>query len=76
MLPRRGLNSLNTVGVKEIFDYFDGRFTLEEAISRLKKNTRVYAKKQLTWLKRDDSVIWLKPGDDIADEVIRRCSPQ
>lgn len=49
----RHLNSLNTVGYKEMFEYIDGKFDLETAISRMKKNTRVYAKKQLTWLKRD-----------------------
>lgn len=49
----RHLNSLNTVGYKELFDYIDGKFDLDTAISRIKKNTRVYAKKQLTWLKRD-----------------------
>lgn len=48
----RGLNSLNTVGLKELFAYFDGEMTFEQAIERIKKNTRVFAKKQLTWLSR------------------------
>lgn len=59
--PLRHLNSLNTVGYKEMFAYFDGLMDLDTAISRMKKNTRVYAKKQLTWLKRDPSVIRLNP---------------
>lgn len=50
--PMRYLNSLNTVGLKEMFAYFDGEMDFETAISRIQKNTRVYAKKQLTWLKK------------------------
>lgn len=57
----RDLNSLNTVGYKEMFAYFDGKFTLEQATERMAKNTRVYAKKQLTWLKRNPDIIWLPP---------------
>ena len=56
---RRTLNSLNTVGLKEMFAWFDGIMTREEAVARIQKNTRVYAKKQLTWHRRDDSLIWL-----------------
>ena len=52
----RHLNSLNTVGLKEMFAYFDGDMTRDEAVSRIQKNTRVYAKKQLTWHKRDASL--------------------
>lgn len=59
----RNLNSINTVGLKEMFLYFDGKFTREEAISRIQKNTRVYAKKQLTWHKRDDKAVWLNLTD-------------
>lgn len=50
--PRKNLNSLNTVGLKEMFDYFDGKLDRDTAIERIKKNTRVFAKKQLTWLKK------------------------
>lgn len=65
----RHLNSLNTVGYKELFSYFMGDTDLDMAVARIKKNTRVYAKKQMTWLKRDNSVITLKyPAD--ADDVI------
>ena len=63
LLKYRNLNSLNTVGYKEIFAYFDGVFTLDEAIEKIKRNTRVYAKKQLTWFKRDKSIAWFDPSD-------------
>ena len=59
MLPYRHLPALNTVGYKELFDYFDGRHDLAEAIRRIKRNTRHYAKKQLTWWARDPSVRWI-----------------
>ncbi len=49
--PMRHLNSLNTVGLKEMFAYFDGTMDFDTAIARIQKNTRVYAKKQLTWIK-------------------------
>ena len=67
--PLRHLNSLNTVGYKEIFAYFDGTMDLDTAISRMKKNTRVYAKKQLTWLKRDPAVIRLNPSTALNDAL-------
>lgn len=67
--PYRHLNSLNTVGFKEMFSYFDGEMSLDEAISRIQKNTRVYAKKQLTWLKRDPDVRWVNP-EDAADVIV------
>ena len=57
--PHRHLNSLNTVGYKELFSYFDGKMTLKEAVERIKKNTRVYAKKQMTWFKHDPEIHWL-----------------
>ncbi len=55
----RHLNSLNTVGLKEMFAWFDGSLGREEAIARIQKNTRVYAKKQMTWYRRDESVVRL-----------------
>ena len=55
----RHLNSLNTVGFKEMFAWFDGTMDRATAVARMAKNTRVYAKKQLTWLSRDSSVTWL-----------------
>lgn len=58
----RHLNSLNTVGYKEMFAYFDGTMDYETAIARIAKNTRVYAKKQLTWLKKDPTIHYLNPS--------------
>lgn len=61
--PMRSLNSLNTVGLKEMFAYFDGDMTLEQAKARIQKNTRVYAKKQLTWWARDPEITSLDFGN-------------
>lgn len=66
----RSLNSLNTVGVKEIFAYLDGIYTLDEAIEKIARNTRVYAKKQLTWLKKDQEVIRCKNASEILEYVL------
>lgn len=63
LYPQRGLTALNTVGYNEMFKYFDGEMTLPVAIERMKKNTRVYAKKQLTWYKRDEEMTWFGPDD-------------
>ena len=63
MYPQRHLNALNTVGYKELFDYFDGRWPLKEAVERIKGNTRRYARKQLTWYKKDDRFRWFHPQD-------------
>lgn len=59
--PFRHLNSLNTVGYKELFKYLDGEWTLDEAVEKIKRNTRIYAKKQLTWFKKDMSIRWFHP---------------
>lgn len=59
----KNLNSLNTVGYKEIFNYLDGEWTLDLAIEKIKTNTRRYAKRQLTWFKRDDGIIWFHPEE-------------
>lgn len=63
VLPLRHLNSLNTVGFKEMFAYFDGIMDFHTACERIKKNTRVYAKKQLTWYAKDPDIIWLSPEE-------------
>ncbi len=63
LYPLRELTALNTVGYNEMFRYFDGELTLPVAIERMKKNTRVYAKKQLTWYKRDEEMAWFSPED-------------
>jgi len=59
--PFRNLNSLNTVGYKELFSFFDGDCTLEEAVDLIKRNTRKYARKQLTWFRRDSEIEWFEP---------------
>ena len=68
LLPLRHENALNTVGYKEMFRYLDGEWDLPTAIARMQKNTRVYAKKQLTWLRRDPEVRWIAPTD--ADTIV------
>ncbi|TDO03112.1 tRNA (adenosine(37)-N6)-dimethylallyltransferase MiaA [Sunxiuqinia elliptica] len=66
--PFRHLNSLNTVGYKELFAHFDGAISLEKAIELIKRNTRRYARKQLTWLRKDEHINWFHP--DNLDEII------
>ncbi|MEE3415430.1 MAG: tRNA (adenosine(37)-N6)-dimethylallyltransferase MiaA [Prevotella sp.] len=66
--PFKGLNSLNTVGYKELFDYFDGKISKEEAILKIQSNTRRYMRKQLTWFKRDETIKWFNP--DNSKEII------
>lgn len=61
--PFKHLNSLNTVGYKEIFEYLDGLTTLDEAIFKIQSNTRKYARKQLTWFKKDNSLRWFDPSN-------------
>ena len=58
MYPKRHLNSLNTVGYKELFEHFDGKATLNEAIEHIKINTRQYAKRQMTWLRKNNDYQW------------------
>lgn len=58
LFPHKGLNALQTVGYREIFSYFDGEFTLDFAIEEIKKNTRRFAKRQLTWFKRTENARW------------------
>lgn len=63
LFPQRELNALNTVGYKELFNHIAGEWTLDMAVERIKKNTRVYAKKQMTWFKRDSAIHWFHPDD-------------
>ncbi|HLV47304.1 MAG TPA: tRNA (adenosine(37)-N6)-dimethylallyltransferase MiaA [Flavobacterium sp.] len=58
LYPYKSNNALQTVGYRELFDFFDGKFSLEEAIEEIKKNTRRFAKRQLTWFKRNESTQW------------------
>lgn len=63
LYPMRQMNALNTVGYKEMFAYIDGTWTLEEAVERIKGNTRRYARKQLTWYKKDEQIRWFHPDE-------------
>lgn len=63
LYPQRHLNALNTVGYKELFAYLDGQSTLQEAIEQIKTHTRQYAKRQMTWLRKDTSYHWITPED-------------
>ena len=62
--PKRHLNSLQTVGFRELFGYFDGKYDLARAIELIQQNTRHYAKRQLTWFRRDKDLFWLNANDD------------
>ena len=64
LYPKKELNALNTVGYKELFDYIDGRWSLEEAVERIKGNTRRYARKQLTWYKKDPQICWFNVNEE------------
>ncbi len=63
LYPYRHLNALQTVGYTELFDYIDAKCTLQKAVDAIKKNTRHYAKRQLTWFKKDESIHWFSPHD-------------
>lgn len=62
--PFKHLNALNTVGYKELFKYLDGEWTLDFAVEKIKRNSRVYARKQMTWFKRDPEITWFHPDDE------------
>lgn len=66
LTPYRDLNALKTVGYTELFNYLDGTITLEEAINKIKQNTRRFAKRQLTWFRKDDQIHWFEPNEDLA----------
>ena len=68
LIRKRNTNALNTVGYKELFDCLDGRWSLDEAVERIKGNTRRYARKQLTWYKRDADMRWFHP--DNIEEIL------
>jgi tRNA dimethylallyltransferase len=76
LIPHRSKNALNTVGYKELFGYLDGKATLEEAVDKIKTNTRRYAKRQMTWFKKDPEINWFQADDPskirtFLDEVLR-----
>ena len=76
LYPMRESNALNTVGYKELFEYLNGRWPLEEAVERIKGNTRRYARKQLTWYKKDPQIHWFHPDQkkEIIDYIITKSS--
>jgi tRNA dimethylallyltransferase len=74
LYPFRHLNALNTVGYKELFEYFDGRCSLDFAVEKIKQNTRIYSRKQMTWFKKDKEIRWFHPDESEAIEAwIDRC---
>lgn len=68
--PFKDYNSLNTVGYKEIFKYFDGEWTLDFAIEKIKQNSRIYSRKQMTWFKRDKDIFWINLSEN--DEIVAK----
>ena len=64
VISYRDLNSLNTVGYKEIFKYLDGEWELPFAIEKIKQNSRIYSRKQMTWFKRDEEIKWFHPDQE------------
>ncbi len=68
LLPYQNLNALQTVGYSELFEYLKGKNLLEESISRIKQNTRNYAKRQMTWLKKNENLVWL--DNDFIDRIL------
>ena len=69
LLPHKRLNALQTVGYRELFDYFDGKISLDFAIEEIKKNTRRFSKRQLTWFKRTENVEWFEFESDTNDII-------
>ena len=63
LLKYKNINSLQTVGYREIFMFLEKKITLQEAINDIKKNTRRFAKRQLTWFRKDKEIIWLKKNE-------------
>lgn len=68
--PKRQLNSLQTVGYRELFAYFDGEYDLPRAIELIQQNTRHYAKRQMTWFRRDDTIHWLQAKDEYEKNIL------
>lgn len=76
LLPYRSLNALNTVGYSELFDYLDGHGTLEQAVDLIKQHTRNFAKRQITWFKKDPGFHWLEPGKDLTGKIMDLLHPK
>jgi tRNA dimethylallyltransferase len=66
--PQKHLNALQTVGYTELFDHLEGRTTLDEAIENIKVNTRRYAKRQMTWFRKDPSIRWIDAGEGLSKD--------
>lgn len=64
LIPYKELNSLNTVGYSEIFRYLDGEISLQEAVDQIKQNTRRFAKRQITWFKKSEEIVWFDPKEE------------
>ena len=72
LIPHRSLNALNTVGYSELFDHFDGNIDLESALELIKQNTRHFAKRQLTWFRKDKDIHWLEAdNEDVVLDIVR-----
>ena len=72
LYPHRHLQPLQTVGYQEVFDCIDGKFTKKEAIEKIKQNTRNYAKRQMTWFKKDKEIRWVNAKDILnLDELLK-----
>lgn len=71
LIPVRELNALQTVGYRELFDYFDDKCTLEKAVEQIKINTRHYAKRQMTWFKRDEDIKWFDAKESSVEEILK-----
>lgn len=69
LYPQRALNALNTVGYKELFHFFEENWTLEFAVSEIKKNTRRFAKRQITWFKKDQNTVWFDYKANVAEII-------
>ena len=74
VLPYRDCNSLRTVGYSEMFDYFDGKITFDEAVELIKRNSRRYAKRQTTWFGRDNDIVWFNRGEE--EQIIKYIDSQ
>ncbi len=73
MIPYKNINALQTVGYKELFDHLEGKISLENAIKQIKTNTRQYAKRQMTWFKKDREVDWYNPSDiNAIEDIIKK----
>lgn len=73
LLPFRKLNALQTVGYAELFDHLDGKLTLDEAVEKIKLNTRHYAKRQLTWFRKDGEINWVSAESDAENFIVQVC---